>query len=516
MDTRGVQEQNSSKVSSILLEQLSFPKEESLKAALFGKVLEFVNDLVLAKRGKHLSEPEIIVLKGAWDNDDYEEIASNSSYSINYLQRRVAPHLWDLLSELLANGQRIGKKKLRHILFEQVTQKYPTFFTSMPRGENTSSNSKGNLLRVFGCQPPNVSNFRGRTQQLLQLKELVKKQRCIALTGVAGIGKSTLAAKLIEEISLDASSKFNYFIWKSASHAQLLPEFVMDLINLIPCLEAESKSNLPESNQAINTVLLKHLQSYPCLIVIDEAESLFQSNNLEQQLDYKLFFRRLIEEQHQSCFLLTSRVWPNDFDALIESDRLINHLRLEGLEPDAAMDFLYSLGLEGEEQHLNHLIQTYRGNPLELKAVVNRIHHFFAGSASKFFDNQTTLLSKRFQEMLNNFFGQSLNKIQREIMIYLAEEIARNTKLIDFNSLLNGLRQKFNNSVSISELVMALEILEKQSLIESTKDPITKEISFTLQPVIKKYIEIDPLGLVQPNTSSQTANTYGGQNAIAS
>ncbi len=526
MDFRAVQQPDSSETSSIVSEKLMFPKEESSKAVIFGKVLDLVNDLVFAQRGKYLSEAEIIVLKGAWENDDYEEMATNSPYSLNYLQRRVAPLLWDLLSELLANGQRIGKKKLRHILLEQVTKKYPNIFTSAPIGENRSP--KENSLRFFGCQPPNVSNFCGRTQQLLKLKELVKKQRCIALTGVAGIGKSTLAAKLIEEISLDPSSQFNRFIWKSVAHAPLLQEFVMELINLIRGVEPESDlletNQLTETNQLIK-ILVKQLQSQRCLVVIDEAEILFHKNNQDKQLDYKLFFRRLIEEQHQSCLLLTSRVWPNDFDALIESDRLIHHLRIEGLEPDAAMDFLYSLKLESEEKYLNHLIQTYRGNPLEMKAVVNRINHFFAGDVSRFFENQTTLVSKSSQEMLDNFFGESLNKLQREIMIYLAEAIAAKSQFTGFNTLLKGIPQRFNTSVSISELIMALEVLEKQSLIESMKDPITKEILFTLQPVIKKYIMTDPLGLVHSsNTSSQIAITaglsapiaYGGQNAIAS
>jgi hypothetical protein len=51
--------------------------------------------------------------------------------------------------------------------------------------------------------------------------------------------------------------------------------------------------------------------------------------------------------------------------------------------------------------------------------------------------------------------------------------------------------------VSTLELIKALENLEKQSLIESNKNPVTKEISFTLQPVIKKYILTDPQGLVR-------------------
>jgi hypothetical protein len=48
-------------------------------------------------------------------------------------------------------------------------------------------------------------------------------------------------------------------------------------------------------------------------------------------------------------------------------------------------------------------------------------------------------------------------------------------------------------------LITDLEKLERLSLIESGKDNTTKEITFTLQPVVKKYIKTDPAGLVHPS-----------------
>ena len=52
-----------------------------------------------------------------------------------------------------------------------------------------------------------------------------------------------------------------------------------------------------------------------------------------------------------------------------------------------------------------------------------------------------------------------------------------------------ALNHKRKVSLSISELITALEVLEKHSLIETIKDTIHEEISFTLQPVVKKYIK---------------------------
>jgi len=138
----------------------------------FEEALKVANDLLLAKKGRRLSEPEIIVMNGAWNNSDYEEIAGNSRYSVNYLQRNVAPPLWDLLSEVIGNGARVGKKKLRYFL-EQLTKKYYS-----PSSSDTKQLSSDTLLHVLGGQPPDTSNLYGRVLELTMLKELVRKPLC--------------------------------------------------------------------------------------------------------------------------------------------------------------------------------------------------------------------------------------------------------------------------------------------------------------------------------------------------
>jgi hypothetical protein len=193
--------------------------------------------------------------------------------------------------------------------------------------------------------------------------------------------------------------------------------------------------------------------------------------------------------------LLTSRVLLRELDDLIAAKRPIQFFKIEGLDIDAATQFLLNKGLTDKER-CNKLIKMYRGNPSELEALVERIHHFFAGSTKIFLENPTTLVSNKFEAMLNQMFGQVLTEVQRLILIYIAEEIVFNSPGINFPKLLNDIQQKQKVSVTTLELIKALENLERQSLIESNKDPVTKEISFTLQPIIKKYIMTDPNGLV--------------------
>ncbi|MCC5668940.1 ATP-binding protein [Nostoc sp. CHAB 5784] len=486
--TFGEQEISSDQSSS----QGVFPITETFRLALV-----VVNDLVFAKRGKYLSETEMLVIKGALNDREYEEIASHSTYSLNYIQRTVAPRLWDILSETIGDGERVGKKKLWYFL-EQVNKKYHIQSAS----DEKQRLPVDDLTPIIRGKLPDISSFYGRIQELNSLKELISNERCISLIGIAGIGKSALVAKLIKEVSARKQSTFDSLIWKTIIHAPLLQDLVAELIELTqPC---QPDLGLPEYTQEMISVLIKRLQLRRCLIVLDGFDSLFQKNNFQQRLEYGVFFHRLIEEKHESCILLTGRAWPDELDNVITAKQPLHFLKIQGLDVDAAMQLLSSKGLTDKEK-CNQLIQTYRGNPSELEAVANRINHFFGGNTKMFFENPTTLVSSHFEVILNQLFGESLSSIQREILIYIAEEIVENQQSISFAKLLFGMKQKTQECVSTLELIKALEKLENQSLIESIKNPVTKEISFTLQPIIKKYIKTDPQGLVHTSDGSPLA-----------
>ena len=72
------------------------------------------DNLIFKHTGKHLSDIEIIILRGAWDNRTYEQIAEAEGYTTNYLSKDVGGKLWCNLSTAL--GERVSKRNFKAAL----------------------------------------------------------------------------------------------------------------------------------------------------------------------------------------------------------------------------------------------------------------------------------------------------------------------------------------------------------------------------------------------------------------
>ena len=78
------------------------------------KAQQTAENLIYQQTGKYLSDLEIVVLRGAWEDRTYEEISMERGYTSNYLSRDIGSKLWLNLSEALQ--EKVSKKNFKAAL----------------------------------------------------------------------------------------------------------------------------------------------------------------------------------------------------------------------------------------------------------------------------------------------------------------------------------------------------------------------------------------------------------------
>ncbi|GET37450.1 NB-ARC domain-containing protein [Microseira wollei] len=324
---------------------------------------------------------------------------------------------------------------------------------------------------------PDIGSFYGRTEELVTLKQWIIAEGCrlVTLSGMGGIGKTALAAMLAEEIQDD----FDYLIWRSLRASPPVEEFLTDLIG---ALSNQQETDLPNSIDRMVSRLIDYLKHHRCLIVLDEVEAILDRGKLAGQYrsgyeDYGKLFRQFGEVKHNSCLVLTSWENPKIVAALAEKTHLVRCLQLTGLKVEEASKILREKGLSKDENKWETLNQLYSGNPLALKMMATTIKEFFNGSVAQFLEMGTIVIGDIGEVLYQQF--ERISELEKQLMYRMAA-------CSDPMSL-NQLAEVILPDLSKSGIIEALESLNRRSLIE--KIPGDSEVLFTLQPVVRKYVQ---------------------------
>jgi hypothetical protein len=80
----------------------------------FEEAFKIADQVIFAKTGKHITDIEMMIFRGAWQDKTYEEIAEHTEYAANYLHRMVGKDFWQRLSDSL--GEKVSKKNFKTAL----------------------------------------------------------------------------------------------------------------------------------------------------------------------------------------------------------------------------------------------------------------------------------------------------------------------------------------------------------------------------------------------------------------
>jgi len=329
--------------------------------------------------------------------------------------------------------------------------------------------------RVDWGEAVDVSIFYGRTEELATLERWIVEDRCrlVVLLGMGGIGKTSLTAKLGEQIR----EEFEYVVWRSLREAPPLQEILTSVIQFFSN-QQETAADLPDSMSARITKLVEYLRNHRCLLILDNAESILQEGKSgvyrEGYEAYGDLLRRVGESSHQSCLVLTSREKPKELLAM-EGDALpVRCWQMRGVQEGAALSILRAKGLQltDAESQAAELVVRCGGNPLALKLIATTVRDLFAGDLAEFL-NEGAIAFDGVRDLLDQHFDR-LSELEQSILYWLAI----NREPVSVQELLDDIVP----SVPKMRLLEALRGLVGRSLIE------TSSTDFMLQNVVMEYV----------------------------
>ncbi|MDF5717994.1 MAG: NB-ARC domain-containing protein [Rhizonema sp. NSF051] len=321
-----------------------------------------------------------------------------------------------------------------------------------------------------------TSTFCGRNEELACLKQWMLEEQCrlVLLLGIGGIGKSTLAAKLVQQIQ----AEFEVVVWRSLQNALPLEEWLESVLTVLLGAQGEDIA-VPNSLDEKLRKLIEGLCQKRCLLILDNTETILSAGQAGQCRSgyegYSQLFKEIGETSHQSCLLLTSREKPREIVTLEGAEGATRTLLLKGLNPVAGRElFRYKGTFAGTELEWETLVVHYSGNPLALKMVAAATQELFNGRITEILNyvEQGLAVFDDIRDLLQRQFDR-LSKIEQEMLFWLAI----NREPISLFELSNDVI----TTASKRRLLDAMQSLLRRSLIEKEDE------RFFLQPVVLEY-----------------------------
>jgi tetratricopeptide (TPR) repeat protein len=216
----------------------------------------------------------------------------------------------------------------------------------------------------FSAEAPEITHFYGRKREMALLKKRIEDKEgpnIIFIHGIAGIGKTTLAAKLTQNY---LGSK--HLFWHNFHELDALPSVLLKLGEFLSevglnHLEVQLRAQRSFDHLKISGILRQSIGTIDGILIFDD----FQKANDQIKQFFAYFVRILTPPSKTKMVIMSREIIPfyDQRDVLVR--KLVTELELEGLDFESSKRLLKGKGID--KKKFKEIHDFTAGNPLYLE-----------------------------------------------------------------------------------------------------------------------------------------------------
>jgi hypothetical protein len=303
---------------------------------------------------------------------DNEQLKGDDKEFLAEVEKNFDPDEFEKrLEKILQKNAGVDQQKLR----EELT----LFFKNMGWGDKLDdiikgieyirrklielAKSKGIKITYLPETPPDVSEFVDRETHLNDLGNSLTKKNMIIIQGIAGIGKTQLAAKLLQSIEAEYIT-----FWKELRDVDTFDSVTRTFAGFL------RKNDDPELAEYIEGATIDHDTVLNMLLSSLENKNyvlFFDNYHVVENKEIHDLFKQFKDRLKGSTIVITTRNPPPFVSPIDRGKKQVTEKGIEGFDFEATKKYLEQMRVEVSQEQLTEIDKRMSGHPLSLQMFVS-------------------------------------------------------------------------------------------------------------------------------------------------
>ncbi len=380
------------------------------------------------------------------------------------------------------------------VVFPALRNFFQWILSSTHLGASGSSVPSTTYSNVSSLSPPtDTKSILQREEAVKQIYKLLMQPEitAIVLTGIAGIGKSTLAALVYHYVENQRHQRWRSFrrgkgpfaaetLWLKVDPSKKMIDIAGTLFQHLGKLVPPNFNHLSPQSQALALTKLLATTKKPRLIILDQFDTLFNIHTEDAQREHPDIGEWLDALNSQRCkckILFTSCSWLQGTQVHLRTHMQEYHV--SGVSISEGTELLKKHRVEGSEAEIGIIIGLCDGHMLAITELINLLQKYQL-SLSTFLQSEPYFQLWRRNialHLLKDLYTRQLDALERKLLS--AFTVYRVPVPLEA-------AEAVLDSEPTPEILKALDVLLTQHLLRPSG-----EGDYELHPIVAHYIQYD-------------------------